>query len=269
MIWQILSHCQVISELNTLINYNSSYILETYTETQLPSPNDFINTGFGGVMLGEVTHRFANRLVNNNSHGVKKQLSEVFACFINPSNGLNRILDGKWGKGPDKDMVKDTTPINAEFDFGLRKFNVNNKNSLNDGHFGGYGRMKIVYGSPSENMKDPFSNISVIIEAGQDDSSKLNVVSVYGSLVGWKIYSQNRTDLAVLSANYDYINNVAFYYRAEGVKMNLYSEFQISDKIKINTSAGVGIVILAAIPDAYTDKSRNYAFGPGLSYANR
>ena len=126
--------------------------------------------------------------------------------------------------------------------------------------------MKVVYGSPSENMKDPFSNISVVIEAGQDDSSKLNIVSVYGSLAGWKIYSQNRTDLAVLSANYDYINNAAFYYSAEGVKMNLYSEFRISDKIKINTAAGVGIVILAAIPDAYTYKSRNYDYGPGLSY---
>jgi hypothetical protein len=149
---------------------------------------------------------------------------------------------------------------------GARKYNVNNKNPFLDGHFGVYGRLRLLYGSPSENMKEPFSNVNVTIEAGKDDSSKLNIVSVYGSLAGWKIYAQNNTYLAVLSANYDYINNEAFYYSAEGVRMNLYAGFKITDKIKLNAVAGVGIVILAAIPDSYTYNSRNYDYGPGASY---
>lgn len=96
-------------------------------------------------------------------------------------------------------------------------------------------------------MKDPFSNISILIEAGRDDSSKLNMVNLYGSLTGWKIYTRNHTHLAVLSANYDYINNAAFFYSAEGVRMNLYSEFDLSGAFKLNTAVGFGGLILAAI----------------------
>lgn len=246
--------------------FAGSYIWESFGETQAPSINDFITTGFGGVMLGEVSHRMANKLTNNRSHGFKRQAGEVFAFLINPSNGLTRLMDGKWGKPPANPSLIDSTKMGAELDLGLRKFNVNNKDVFRDGHFGPYGRLRLSYGSPAENMKEPFSNISIIIEAGQDDSSKLNMVNVYGSLTGWKIYSQNNTHLAVLSANYDYINNDAFYYSAEGIRMNFYSEFDLSRRFKINTSAGVGALILAAIPDHYTYNSRNYDYGLGFSY---
>lgn len=246
--------------------FAGSYLWETFGETQAPSINDFITTSFGGVMLGEVSHRMANKLINNRSRGVKRQASEIFAFFINPSNGLNRLLDGKWGKPPDKASLTDSSKMEAELDLGLRKFNVNNKDVFRDGHFGPYGRLRLSYGSPEDCLKEPFSNISIIIEAGKDDSSKLNMVNLYGSLTGWKIYAQNNTHLAVLSANFDYINNEAFYYSAEGVRMNLFSEFDLSSRFKINTSVGGGGLILAAIPDHYTYNSRNYDYGPGISY---
>lgn len=247
-------------------SFAGSYIWETFAEKQLPSPNDLINTGFGGIMLGEVTHRMANRLINNNSRGAKRQLTEVFAFLINPSNGLNRLLDGKWGKVNYTSTARDSTKITAELDLGFRKFNVNEKNPFFDGHFGGYGRFRISYGSPAESMKDPFSNVSVTVEAGQDDSSKLNLIGVYGNLAGWKIYSQSNTYLAIVSANYDYIRNSAFFYSAEGVKMNLSSEFVSSKHLKISGALGMGAIFLAAIPDAYTFRSRIYDYGPGLSY---
>ncbi|HVW15997.1 MAG TPA: DUF3943 domain-containing protein [Mucilaginibacter sp.] len=246
--------------------FAGSYLWETFGETQAPSINDFITTGFGGVMLGEVSHRMANKLTNNRTHGFKRQAGEVFALLINPSNGLTRLLDGKFGKPPQRSSLIDSTKMEAELDLGVRKYNVNNKDVFRDGHFGPYGRLQLSYGSPDEHMKDPFSNISIVIEAGKDDSSKLNMVNVYGSLTGWKIYAQNNTHLAVLSADYDYINNAAFFYSAEGVRMNLYSEFQLPGKFKINTSVGAGALILAAIPDHYTFNSRNYDYGPGLSY---
>jgi hypothetical protein len=63
-----------------------------------------------------------------------------------------------------------------------------------------------------------------------------------------------------------YINNAAFFYSAEGVRMNFYSEFNILNKFKINTSLGGGGLILAAIPDQYTFNGRDYDYGPGLSY---
>ncbi|MGN6179318.1 MAG: DUF3943 domain-containing protein [Mucilaginibacter sp.] len=243
-----------------------SYIWETFCETQAPSVNDLINTSFGGIMLGEVSHRMASKLIHNRSHGLKRQVSEAFASFINPSNGLTRLLDGQWGKPDISPAEIDTTPLKGELDMGMRKFNVNNKDVFRDGHFGPYGRLSLMYGVPEDGMKAPFSHISLVIEAGKDDSSRLNIVSLYGSLAGWKIYMRNNTIYTELSANYDYINNEAFYYSAEGVRMNFYAHFNLPEKSRIDAAAGAGALFLAAIPDHYTWDSRNYDYGPGASY---
>jgi len=75
--------------------FAGSYVWETAGETQAPSINDFINTSIGGVVLGETLHRFSSRLTNNRSRGFKRQVSEVLALVMNPTGGLNRLLDGK------------------------------------------------------------------------------------------------------------------------------------------------------------------------------
>jgi len=51
--------------------FAGSYVWETAGEVQAPSINDFINTGFGGVVMGEMTHRFAGKLIDNESRGIK------------------------------------------------------------------------------------------------------------------------------------------------------------------------------------------------------
>jgi hypothetical protein len=213
-----------------------------------------------------VTHRLSNKIINNRSHGFGRQASEVLAFIINPMNGFNRIINGKWGKVSGNSAERDSTRLSAEFDMGLRKFNVNTKNPFKEGNFGLYGLMKLSYGTPAENLKNPFSNFYIITEFGQDDSSKVNMVSVYGSLTGWKIPSEKFQYLVIISANYDYINNEAFFYSGQSVKMNLFSEFVITDKIKINTSLGGGVVVLAAVPDGYQFNNRNYDYGPGVSF---
>lgn len=243
-----------------------SYLWESVCETQAPSVNDLINTGFGGIMLGEVSHRMANKLIHNRSRGLKRQVNEVIAFLINPSNGATRLLDGQWGKPDNNPAAIDTTPLQGEFDLGMRKFNIDNKDVFRDGHFGPYGRLSLTYGLPEDGIKTPFSYISLVIEAGQDDSSKLNIVSLYGSLAGWKIYTKKNTILSLLSANYDYINNAAFYYSAEGVRMNFYTAFDLPGRIRIDAAMGGGCLLLAAIPDHYTWDSRNYDYGPGASY---
>jgi hypothetical protein len=240
--------------------FAGSYVWETYAENQPPAPNDFINTGFGGTILGEMTYRISNRIINNEATGFGRQVNEIFGLLIDPQNGLARILDGKWGKYSHNNGLRDSTKIYAEFDAGLRSFKVGD--AL---HRGIYGHIKLVYGDPYENYSTPFSNFVVNTEFGQDDSTKVNVVSVYGSLAGWEIKSDEKVvHLAILSANYDYIHNVAFFYGGQSIKINLISEFDISDKVKINTSLGTGPTLLGAVPDKYiTPNGRNYDYTIG------
>jgi hypothetical protein len=250
-----------------------SYIWESTAENQAPAPNDFINTGFGGIVLGEMTYRMSNKIINEHASGLKRQKQEVLAFVVNPMNGLTRLLNGKWGKVKFEDdpnvpgPVVDSSKISAEFDLGGRKFSVRGGGPMNTGgKFGWYSRASLLYGNRYDDYKTPFSNILVTAEFGQDDSTKVNVISVYGSLTGWLIESNSEVrHIAIISANYDYIHNEAFFYGGQSVKMNLYSEFKLDDDFKLNTAVGAGPVVLAAIPDPYLYKGRNYDYGPGFA----
>ncbi|HWW41967.1 DUF3943 domain-containing protein [Pedobacter sp.] len=242
-----------------------SYLWETFAENQEPSPNDFINTTFGGIVLGEMTYRLSNRIVNNHTYGFRRQASEVLGFIVNPMNGLTRIMDGKWGKVSGKHVDQDSSKVTAELDLGIRRYNNENGSDLKKSKFGWYGRVKLLYGNAYENYRVPFSNMYINAEFGKDDSSFVNAINVYGSLAGWRIRSgEQKRHLAVLSANYDYIRNRAFFYGAQSVKMNLISEYKLRSKITLNTTLGIGPVLLAAVPDPYLFKGRNYDYTSGV-----
>jgi hypothetical protein len=241
-------------------SFAGSYIWETYAENQAPAPNDFINTGFGGAVLGEMEYRLANRIVNNESVGFKRQVNEVIGFIVDPQNGLSRILNGKWGKVSENTALRDSSKIVADFNLGLRNIRSDDRN-----HSGWYGHVRIYYGDPYEDYQTPFSNILINTEVGKDDSSSVNIISVYGSLAGWDIESTEKVEhLAVLSANYDYIRNEAFFYSGQSVRINLLSEYDITKKFIINTTLGMGPIILGAAPDKYiTPNGRDYDYTMG------
>src|ERR1019366_6095321 len=97
--------------------------------------------------------------------------------------------------------------------------------------------------------------------------SDINLVSIYGSITGfWVQYTDNIRQMALLTANYDYINNDAFIYSSQNIKLNLFSEFKLSGKLKINTTLSTGPIVLAAVPDPYPNFSRPYDFCSGAGY---
>ncbi|HEY9004229.1 MAG TPA: DUF3943 domain-containing protein [Mucilaginibacter sp.] len=248
-------------------SFAGSYIWESTAENQSPAPNDFINTGLGGAVLGEMTYRLSRRIVNNRTRGFKRQMSEVLGFIINPMNGLTRLMDGRWGRVSDNPAEQDTSKVSLEIDLGGRDFKATRTNGLKSNGYGWYGRIKLLYGSRYEDYKTPFSNIYINAEFGQDDSSKMNYLNVYGSLAGWELAGDEKKEqLAILSANYDYIHNEAFLYGGQSLKMNLFSEYNLSRKLSFNTSLGVGPVILAAVTDRYPTHGRFYDYTTGTSF---
>lgn len=239
-----------------------SYVWEVAGENQASSKNDFLNTSFGGAIIGEMVHRLAGKLINNHSRGIRRQINESIALLINPANGFNRLADGKWGKVPNP-MDIDSSKIDLEIDAGLRNFNMNERNA----RFRGYGRIKLLYGSPFENYKIPFSTITVNAEVGKDDSTFVNAINLFGSIKGWPVgRSHYSRHIVVLTANYDYIFNQAFSYSGQSLKANLFSEFGVKRKNRMNTSIGAGPILLAAIPEKYIFNGRNYDYCSGFGF---
>jgi hypothetical protein len=131
-----------------------SYIWETVAENQAPSPNDFINTSFGGIILGEMTFRLANRIVSNQQTGFRKQAGEVIGFLLNPMNGLKRISTRQWGKTNQDTTNRDESEIVAEFELGIRKFRTINDHIVNR-KTGPYGRIKLFYVIRTRSIKRP------------------------------------------------------------------------------------------------------------------
>lgn len=244
-----------------------SYIWETGGETQAPSINDFVNTTFGGILMGEMMHRLSRNIIGRGRNGHNKKGNETTAFFINPVNGLNRWLDGKSGS-VDEYYRQDSSIITASIDIGARRFDTQFDDLLDKGKTSSFVKLKLHYSNGEHNYKRPFDQFNVNFEMGKGDSSLINAVNVHAMVYGTEFFSTKRGEYyGLLTAHYDFYNNDAFFYGAQSLNYNLMGEYHYRNS-SLKTNIAGGAVILAAVPDPYLlyGDSRNYNYGSGLSY---
>ncbi|QES89216.1 DUF3943 domain-containing protein [Rhizosphaericola mali] len=244
-----------------------SYIWETYAENQKPAPNDLINTTLGGFTLGEMTYRIAHKIINPHKKGKKRFFREAFATMINPVMGFSRLTDGQWGKYYDQPEYTDPAFVTGSLDVGLRRFNTNSNNALESGKNDFFIRAALNYVDSTASLKTPFREFYVRAELSNDDSAKINNVSVYGSLAAWDIGGdENSIQRLMITVNYDMFHNVAFYYGGQGLNVNWQTHHYLR-KADISGILGIGGIALAAIPDDYLHygEFRRYDYASGGS----
>lgn len=254
---------------SSIATFAGSYIWETAGETQAPSINDLVNTTIGGIILGEMTHRVSRNILARNRSGHNILGNEIVAFLVNPVNGLNRILDGKWGKKIDDYYAADSSHIYAEFDLGFRRFDDREGDFLYKGKNSIYSRLRFHYSNGDHDYKRPFDEFHVNLEVGNGDSTFVNAINVHALLSGAQFFKSRRGEhFGTLDAHYDFYNNDAFFYGAQSLVYNWNSHFTYKEKNRLNLSLGAGAVLLAAVPDPYLlyGASRNYNYGSGASY---
>jgi hypothetical protein len=72
---------------------------EYFMEAEPPSYNDLITTTLGGAMLGEISFRLSNAMLDPGAHGFERVIREVGAAAVNPVHGLNRLASGETYRG--------------------------------------------------------------------------------------------------------------------------------------------------------------------------
>lgn len=254
---------------SSIATFLGSYIWETGGETQHPSINDLVNTTFGGIILGEMTHRVSRNILARSKNGHNIIGNEIVALLVNPVNSLNRLLDGKWGKKIDDYYAADSSHISAEFDMGLRRFDTKTGDFLEKGKNSVYARLRFYYSNGDHNFKRPFDQFSVNFELGNGDSSRISTINVHALLYGAEFFKSKKGEhFGTLNAHYDFYNNDAFFYGAQSLVYNWNSEFRYKSTNRLNLSVGAGAVLLAAVPDPYLwyGQARNYNYGSGASY---
>ncbi len=67
---------------------------EYFMEREKVSYNDFITTTLGGAMMGEMTVRIAESILDESRTGPERVLRELGAAAVNPVYAVNRMIDG-------------------------------------------------------------------------------------------------------------------------------------------------------------------------------
>jgi hypothetical protein len=175
-----------------------SFVWETVCETHVPAPNDLINTTLGGMVLGEMSYRLANRIFRK----------KTAAGYGNAA------------------------PLTVVTDAGTRLINMT-KDKFGHSKAEAFTRICLQYGDPFANDKKPFSNFSVIMEAGNSDSAKINTLQIEGSLYGKKIkQDDNSVHSFNVSMKYQFFQNSSFVYGAQSVRFNLFSRYHLSHNLE-------------------------------------
>ncbi len=246
-----------------------SYMWEVAGETHPAAPNDLLNTGLGGISLGEMTYRISNLIVNNRQVGFKRQVNEVLAFLVNPMNGLNRIIDGRWGRFMPN--IPDRMPgsLSGNLDLGYRRVSeeVNKIFTKGDNEF--YVRAGIQYGDPFADLEKPFSNFYLIGELGASDSATLNNLNVSGLLYGKHLNETDKIDkVLAVTMNYDYIKNTSIQFGSQSFNLKIMHDRRYQNNSAFITEYGIIGVAIAAVPDDYLSygEGRNYDFGPGAGF---
>lgn len=247
--------------------FAGSFLWEVAGETHKAAPNDFINTSLGGISLGEMTHRLSDKIVNNRARGLKRQFQEVMGLLVNPMNGLNRIMNGEWGRVLMQGRAENSEILTTYLNVGSRHFDIHSLKEHIHGNNEFYFRLRLQYGDRFKPSNIPFQSFSAQVEAGANDSAYINTVQVNGALKTWRLREDSsQVHLYSVTMNYDFIKNNAFEYGGQSFTLKVLSDWAKHRKTKIYTEIGSGIIVLGAVPDKYLyyGEGRNYDYGPGI-----
>ena len=130
-------------------SFCGSLMWETTCEIEPPAINDLMATTFGGIAIGEVTHRVSNLVFDDRLSGFPRFMREFLGTLICPIKGLNRILSGDaWRVRGRYYKYHDyqRSPVSFFASAGYRYLADNN--TLFRGEGNPYVRFNLVYGDP-------------------------------------------------------------------------------------------------------------------------
>ena len=245
-----------------------SAIWEYFGETTRPSINDFIDTGLGGIALGEMFHRVAQTIRNNEAGGGGRILRELVALPFDPMGSFNRLLDGEWTKkGPNP---IEHNPLGTVFRLGGGAGIVRAPGSLlesiKDAEFTSVIVADLKYGDAYvDSLHKPFAAFNARLSFAPNHGGLTQLVGtgrVTGTEIGRGDWHRHQIEL---NHRFEYLNNGALRFGAQTLELGLSSRVHLFGKFWLRTLAAGDGIALAGIegPGTGTGK-RTYDFGPGV-----
>jgi hypothetical protein len=244
--------------------FAGSWMWEYLGETHHPALNDWVSTAVGGVALGEITHRLATTIRDNEATGAERNWREVGAMLVDPMGGLNRIIDGDWARRGLNDPKRFPKNYRSRMDVGLRTRGEEKLWEADTTDV--YVAFDFEYGDPFfGDLGDPFDTFDFAIELYFGDKTSVADVQGSGNLAG-VFLKETEAASHILGAfqHYDYVNTNALEFGGQSITAGLLSRFETSQGMELRTALQVGPVLLGgASSDHESVSGRSYDYGPG------
>ncbi len=244
--------------------YAGSLTWEILCETHPAAPNDFINTGFGGIIFGEMSTRLSGILNRKPNKAGTMPLKRLVSGIFNPIYQLQEVAGIKSAPQSTADAPH---PVSVFAEGGSRMLSSRGTHSFRPLKRESFARFDLTYGNPYANSKVPFSHFTVVAEIGNSDSSRANSLHIegtmYSRLSGGRM---NARQSFSISMNYDFYQNTLFNFGAQSIRANFRVKRPLGRNILLEARAGTGVIVLAALPNTYMyyGEGRNYDYCSGL-----
>ncbi len=249
---------------SALYPYGGSLMWELFMENQAPSYNDFVNTPVSGILIGEVTYRISDLIIDESKTGIGRILTEAAALIVNPTRGFNRLIKGEMWRISEK-------KINPRFSLSLSGgsntiFFGNKKEAKKTFALA---RVTFTYGDlmKTEDHKNPFDYFALRSELcfTLDD----NISNSMASGVIWdkevNLFNSSK-DIIGIYKELELLINTIYKFTATQATARITSEFPFENGNRISINAGISGIFLGGVNSAYSSvEGKDYNLGPGLA----
>jgi hypothetical protein len=255
---------------STPLTFLGSLEWEFFGEKSLPSLNDLYNTGFGGIVLGEMTWRLAPLLRDNRARGLGRFVRELAAIPLDPTGFVRRVLNGEaWRSYPNP---RGSYP--GAFDW---VFQGGVQTGVDSGAVvrhttSGEALVEMSYGDAFVTpYSQPFDVFQARLRVGTGSGGNVKEFRVTGRLWAHELTDTAATTRHILTVmqKLEFESSPAFKFGGQSLNIGLVSGFAAGGGWDLQTSVyGEGILLGAvdAPRSGVAGTDRTYDFGPGAGF---
>jgi uncharacterized protein DUF3943 len=242
---------------------------EYFGETTKPSLNDLYNTTFGGVVMGEMTHRVLDVVRDNRARGLERVVRELAALPLDPPGALLRLLSGDAARVHANPADRDPAQLGVRIQAGGQL----GADSGGPGRraFSGSMLFDMSYGDAfAKPYAQPFDVFEARLRAGTS-AQVVTEMRVEGRLYGHELTdpTADMRWIFTVAQKMEYDANPAYRYGAQSLDLGFTSGFALGNGLAVQTKLFAEGIVLGAVdaPEGDTTlRARTYDFGPGLGF---
>ncbi len=246
-----------------------SFTWEYFGETARPSLNDFYNTSFGGIVLGEMTYRLAPMVRDNRATGAGRLLREIAATPLDPVGSLKRVLSGEAWRVHPNPADRDPKALAFQLQAGPRL--TTDSGLVGKRVLAPAIVAKLRYGDPfTQPYERPFDVFSVLLQI-DPGGHPVNTLEVAGRLFAHEFTNRKNTVRTIFTVNQklEYNENPASKFGGQMIEVGAATGFALGPDVDVRLEGYGEGVMLGAVdaPKAgIASTERTYDFGPGVGF---